>query len=57
MKVPGHIMKDIGMTNKVGISDVLFLSKFESFRFRWIMRVFQQLISHRKAHLSVANSF
>ena len=54
MKVLGHIMKDIGMTNKVGISDVLFFTKFEIFSFQWLRQVFQQLISHQKSLVSAA---
>ena len=37
------------VTNKVGISSVLFFKKFEGFNFRWLRQTFQQFISHRKA--------
>ena len=30
-KISGHIMKDVWVTNNVGISGVLFFKKFESF--------------------------
>ena len=36
MKISSHIMKDIGMTNKFGVSDVLLFDKFEIFSFRWL---------------------
>ena len=41
MKISGHIMKDIWVTNKVGILDVLVFKKFESFSFWWLRRAFQ----------------
>ena len=40
MKISSHIMKDIGMTNKFGVSDLLF-DKFEIFSFCWLRRDFQ----------------
>ena len=33
MKISSHIMKDIGVTNKVGISDVLLFDKFKVLAF------------------------
>ena len=41
MKISSHTMKDIGMTKKFGVSDVLLFDKFEIFRFRWLGRDFQ----------------
>ena len=41
MNISSHIMKDIGMTNKFGISDVLLFDKFEILSFRWLRKDFQ----------------
>ena len=49
INISGHILKDIWVTNKVGISGALFFKKFEIFSFRWLRRTFQQFISHQKA--------
>ena len=36
IEISSHIMKDIGMTNKFGVSNVLLFDKFEIFSFRWL---------------------
>ena len=56
MEISSHIMKDIRVANKMRISDVMLCDKIKSFRFRWLRQAFQQLISHRKALILVANS-
>ena len=57
MKNSSHVMKYLKMTNKLKVSVCAMVEKIGSFSFRWLRRVFQQLISHRKAHLSEANTF
>ena len=57
MKISGHIMNNLWVTNKVGISGAQFFKKIESFSFRWLRRAFKQPISNRKAQLSAANGF
>ena len=54
MKNSSHVMKDFKVTNKLWISGISIFDK--SFSFRCLRRVFQQLISHRKALVSIANS-
>ena len=49
-------MKDIRVTSKMRISDVLLYDKIKSFSFRWLRQVFLQLISRRKDLVSAANS-
>ena len=56
MKSSSHIMKDFKVTNKLRISGISIYDRIESFSFWWLRGVFQQLISHRKALVSVANS-
>ena len=56
MKNSSHVMKDFKVTNKLWISGISIIAKIESSSFRWLRRVFQQLISHRKAMVSTANS-
>ena len=36
MYISSHIMKDVWVTNKVGISGAPFFKKFESFSFQWL---------------------
>ena len=56
MKNSSHVMKDFKTTNKLWISGISISDKIESFSFRWLRRVFQQLISHQKALVLVANN-
>ena len=56
MKSSSHIMKYFKVTNKLRISGISIFDKIESFSFRWLRRVFQQLISHQKALVLVASS-
>ena len=56
MKNSSHAMKDFKVTEKLWISGISIFDKIESFSFRWLRQVFQQLISHRKALVSTANS-
>ena len=50
------LWKILGWLTRLGYLMFCFLRKFESFSFWWLRQVFQQLISHRKSHLSTANS-
>ena len=56
MKNSSHVMKDFKVTDKLWIFVISIFDKIESFSFRWLRRVFQQLISHRKVVVSTANS-
>ena len=49
-------MKYFKVTNKLRISSISIFDKIESFSFRWLRQVFQQLISHQKDLVSVAKS-
>ena len=49
-------MEDIKVINKLWISGISIFDKIESFSFRWLRRVFQQLISHQKALVLTTNS-
>ena len=51
------LWKILGWLTRLGYLSFCFLRKFEIFSFLWLRRVFQQPISHRKAHLWAANSF
>ena len=55
MKISSHIMKDFKVTNKLWISGISIFAKIESSSFWWLRRIFQQLISHQKVLVSIAN--
>ena len=49
MKNSSHVMKDIGVTNKVGISDVLLFINLKVFAFGVLGDIFNNSLATEKA--------
>ena len=56
MKISGYIMKDVWVTNKIGMPGVLFFKKFESLGFGGLGELFNSSLATEKPSFRQLNN-